>query len=316
MIPQQTRYYFQNNPHTKSSQSNLQRKYKIHPHLLKGNPFIVLTKKLRVYLVNDLRSFNKLIILIFISIFVIGVEFASANVIIGQSAGYVQYGVTITGFDDHLLFSDFLVTESVSPTGQPDFIDITLSLSSATTNFTYSRVVNSSSLPMIFPYLPGLTNQSISYDMQGISLSASLANTGQTPVTFNDINYQATNYLVSLSATNSSKVISAEGKIVSMPSGLIYKIQLSFNQQSSVELILLSTDLDLNQTQNTINPLAASILGGGAIVAIAIAVPTIFKKLKRNKSNNQTKTNQSKTKQKSDKQPNQEDEKKPSYWVD
>ena len=265
---------------------------------------------------SGLHSFNKLIILVFISILVIGVEFVSANVIIGQSEGYVQYGVTITGFDDHLLFSDFLVNESVNPTDQPDFIDIALSLSSATTNFTYSRVVNSSSLPMIFPYLPGLTNQSFSYAMQGISISASLINTGQTPVNFNDITYQATKYLVSFSATNSSKVISAEGKIVSMPSGLIYQIQLSFNQQSSVELTLLSTDLDLNQTQNNVNPIGASILGGGAIIAVAIAAPTIFKKLKHNKSNHQTKTNKSKTKQESDSHPNKEDENKPSYWVD
>ena len=265
---------------------------------------------------SDLHSFNKLIILVFISILVIGVEFASANVIIGQSEGYVQYGVTITGFDDHLLLSDLLVTESVNPSGQPDFIDIALSLSSATTNFTYSKVVNSSSLPIIFPYLPELTNQSFSYTMQGISISATLVNSGQIPVTFHDINYQATEYLVSFSATNSSKVISADGKIVSMPSGLIYNIQLSFNQQSSVEVTLLSTDLDLNQTQNNLNPIGASILGGGAIIAVAIATPIIFKKLKHNKSNNQTKTNEPKNKQENDRQQNKEDENKPSYWVD
>jgi hypothetical protein len=269
-----------------------------------------------VYLVSDLRSFHKFIITLLISILIFGTKSASAQPVIGQSEGYVQYGITLTGFDDHLLFSDFLITESVKPTGQPDFIDITLSLSSATSNFTYSKVVNSSSLPLIFPYLPGLTNQSFSYSMQGISISASLVNTGQTPVTFNDIAYQATKYLVSFSATNSSIVISAEGNIVTMPSGLIYEVQLSFNQQSSAELTLISTDLDLNQPQSNIDPLGASILGGGVIVAVAIAAPTILKKLKRNKSNNQTKHNESKTDQESDEQPNKEDENKPSYWVD
>lgn len=265
---------------------------------------------------SDLRSFNKLVILAFISILFIGANSASAQPIIGQSAGYVQYSISITGFDDHLLLEDFLVTESVSPTGQPDFIEVALSLSSELTNFTYSRVVNSTSLPMIFPYLPGLTNQSFSYSMQGISISASLDNTGQTPVTFNDNIYQATKYLVSFSATNNSKTVSAQGNIVSMPSGLIYSVQLSFNQQSSVDLTLISTDLELNQPQSSVDPLGASILGGGAILAVAIAAPTIFKKIKRNKPNPQTKTNQTKNNQESDKNSNKEDENKPSYWVD
>jgi len=265
--------------------------------------------------VSSLRSFNKLIIIAFISILFIGANSASAQPIIGQSTGYVQYGISITGFDDHLLLEDFLVTESVSPTGQPDFIDVTLSLSSESTNFTYSRVVNSTSLPMIFPYLPGLTNQSFSYAMQGISISASLANTGQTPVTFNDNTYQATNYLVSLSAANNSKVVSAQGNIVSMPSGLIYSIQLSFNQQS-VELTLISTDLELNQPQSSVDPLGASILGGGAILAVAIAAPTIFKKIKHNKPKQQTKTSQTKNNQENHENSNKEDENKPSYWVD
>ena len=264
---------------------------------------------------NSLRSFNKLIIIAFISILFIGANSASAQPIIGQSAGYVQYGISITGFDDHLLLEDFLVTESVSPTGQPDFNDIALSLSSDTTNFTYSKVVNSTSLPMLFPYMPRLTNQSFSYAMQGISISASLDNTGQTPVTFNDNTYQATKYLVSLSATNNSKVVSAQGNIVSMPSGLIYSIQLSFNQQS-VELTLISTDLELNQPQSSVDPLGASILGGGAILAVAIAAPTIFKKIKHNKPKQQTKTSQTKNNQENHENSNKEDENKPSYWVD
>jgi len=265
--------------------------------------------------VNSLRSFNKLIIIAFISILFIGANSASAQPIIGQSAGYVQYGISITGFDDHLLLEDFLVTESVSPTGQPDFIDVTLSISSESKNFTYSKVVNSTSLPMLFPYMPELTNQSFSYAMQGISISASLDNTGQTPVTFNDNTYQATKYLVSLSATNNSKVVSAQGNIVSMPSGLIYSIQLSFNQQS-VELTLISTDLELNQPQSSVDPLGASILGGGAILAVAIAAPTIFKKIKHNKSKQQTKTSQTKNNQENPENSNKEDENKPSYWVD
>ena len=265
-----------------------------------------------------MRSSNIIMIVVFISILVIGAEVDSTLAIKGQSAGYVQYSVTIIGIGDSTLPRNVLVNESVTPTGQTGFVAVTLSLTSDTTNFTYSKDVNSSSLPMIFPYLSGLTNQSFSYAVQGISINANLVNTGQVPVTFNDTTYQATKYLVSFSAVNSSsmKSISADGNIVSMPSGLIYTVQLSFNQTSSVDIMLISTNLSLNEPPSIVNPLGAAILGGGAILAVAIAAPTIFKKLKHNNPNHQTQTNEFKIKQDYGMEPKNEDKKKPSYWVD
>ncbi|MCJ7721939.1 hypothetical protein MUO98_06000 [Candidatus Bathyarchaeota archaeon] len=166
--------------------------------------------------------------------------------------------------------------------------------------------------------MSGLTNQSLSYNVQGISIMANLVNTGQVPVSFNDTTYQATKYLVSFSTMNSSsmKSISAEGNIVSMPSGLIYTIQLSLNQTLNVDITLTSTNLALNEPPSNVNPLGATILGVGAIMAVAIAAPTIFKKLKHNKPTNQTQNNQFKTNQDSSIDQKSEDEKKPAYWVD
>ena len=115
---------------------------------------------------------------------------------------------------------------------------------------------------------------------------------------------------------SSMKSISAEGNIISMPSGLIYTIQLSLNQTITVDIKLTSTNLELNETPTSVNPLGASILGIGAIVAVAIAAPTIFKKLKHNNSKNQPQNNEFKTKQDSGIAEKSENEKKPDYWVD
>ena len=267
---------------------------------------------------SEMRSLNIVVIAVFISVLVICVGASPALAITGQSEGYVQYSINIKGLGDSALPVVATVNESVSPTSEAGFVDIVLSFSSATTNFSYSKVVNSSSLLMIFPYLSGLTTQSFSYAVQGMSITANLVNNGQYPVTFDGVVYPATKYFVSFSALNSSsmKSISADGNIVSMPSGLIYSVQLSFNQSSSIDIMLVSTNLELNQPASSVNPLGASLLGVGTIVAVAIAAPTIFKKLKKHKSNDQTQTNEVKKNQEIGMEPKNKDEKKPSYWVD
>ena len=131
---------------------------------------------------------------------------AAANVVlaIGPSSGYVQYKVTVNSSDYPFLAPIIIVYETSQPSGQSGIINLTLALSSVDSNFTYSKDVNSSSLPEIFPYLSGLTNQSLSYEVQGFSINGNLVNTGQVSVTFNGTSYQATKYLVSFSAANSS----------------------------------------------------------------------------------------------------------------
>ncbi|TFH25014.1 hypothetical protein E4G67_01400, partial [Candidatus Bathyarchaeota archaeon] len=90
-----------------------------------------------------MRSLNIVVIAVFISVLVIGVGATPALAITGQSAGYVQYSIIIKGLDDSTLPAAATVNESVSPTDPTGFVDIVLSLSSVTTNFTYSKVVNS-----------------------------------------------------------------------------------------------------------------------------------------------------------------------------
>jgi hypothetical protein len=100
-----------------------------------------------------------------------------------------------------------------------------------------------------------------------------------------------------------------------MPSGLIDTIQLTLNQTTQVYATLLSTNLSLNAPATNVNPLGASLLGVALIAAVAIAAPTIFEKAKSNKHKDQTPQSENKPAQDGSAKLEEED-KKPSYWVD
>ena len=185
-------------------------------------------------------------------------------------------------------------------------------------NFTYSKDVNSSSLIETFPYLSGLTSQSFSYQVSGFSISANLVNNGSIPVTFNGNNYQGTNYQVSLSATNSTggNSVSAKGSIVSLPSGLVDSAQFLVNGTITINAQLLSTNLLLTNPQSKVNTVGLSMLVVGVFVAMAIAVPAVFKIMKHSKPTNSASTDETEEKQQSSEEQESDGEKNPSYWVD
>jgi len=245
----------------------------------------------------------------------VGTSFA---ITYGPSNGYAQYKVTSSGTANAFLSVSGIVNESAQPTGQTGFVNLMLEISSTVANFTYSKDANTTSLLEIFPYLPAVTNQSLSYQTQGTTISTNLINAGQTSVTFNGASYQATKFLVSFSAENSSNALSFSGKgsIITMPSGLIDTVQLSLNQTASISATLLSTNLSLNAPAGNINPVGATVLGAALVAAVAIAAPTIYQREKKKKHEEQTRKDEGKTSQDSDVKQENEDEKKPSYWVD
>ena len=259
---------------------------------------------------SKMRS-SKILVLAFLAtmLLTVGVtNFALAST--GQSSGYVQYKVTFNDLENPIRSTSAIVNYSAQTTGQTGFVDLSLALSSASTNFTYSKAVNSSSLPEIFPYLAGLTNQSFSYQTQGISITANLVNAGQVTVTYNGTSYQATNYQVSITAENSSSAesFSANGDLTSMPSGLINSAQLTLNQTTTVNVTLLSTNLPLNAQPAGINIVGASMFGGAIIAVAAIATLAVYRRTKTKKSSAQT--------QASGTENNQDSGTKPSYGVD
>jgi hypothetical protein len=266
-----------------------------------------------VFLVVELRFFNKSILIVFVFVICLGFNVNSTLGIIGQSEGFVQYNVSTVGFDNSILPVDFTITKTIGSTEIEGFLDLTFSLVSEKTNFTFSRNVNASSFPMVFPYLSGLTNQSFSYEIEKYSISASLVNSGRVPITFNDVMYEGNKYLMSFEAKDNSgmKIVFASGEITSMPSGLIYSIEVWFNDTMFIEIVLVSTDLKLENISNNVDPIGAAIVGGGVISAFLIAAPTIYRKVLKNNRSKKQKISEIGNLEKEKK-----DEEKPSYWVD
>jgi len=244
----------------------------------------------------------------------IGVVYA---VDFGPSSGFVQYQVMVSSPKNSGLSFATVVNETTQPSSQSGIIDLTLGISSAASNFSYSRDVNSSSLPEIFPYVPILTNQSLSYEVSGFSINVNFVNTGQVAVVFDGTSYQATNFLVSFSATSTAATsFTGEGNVTSLPSGLIYTVQLSVNQTVSVDATLLSTDLSINAPASNISPVGVSLLGVALLAAIVIAVPTIFMQALRKKHNKQNQENETKNSHENNETKEDQNNQKPSYQVD
>jgi hypothetical protein len=218
-----------------------------------------------------------------------------------SNQGYVTYQVTLTRGTNQTVF---VVNESSVPTNQNGFVDITFRLLSNQQNLSYSRVVNTSALPEIFPFIPGITNQSFSYNVYGFLINASISSAGSTSASFNGAGYTGSKYLLDLSATNSSngQSMSATGNIIALPSGLVYSVQLeqAGNSAISVSVKLLSTNLPLSDPSNTVSTTeGAAMVGAGVLGAAAFAVP--FWKLRKKKNSAAA---------------SEEADKKPSYWVD
>lgn len=213
--------------------------------------------------------------------------------------GYVAYQVTLSKDGNQ---TNLVVNESTTPTNQNGFVDLTFGLISNLQNLTYSRVVNASSVPEIFPFIPSITNQSFSYETHGISFNTQISTAGTTSVFFKGATYTASKYLVDLSVTNSSsgQSVSATGDLVALPSGLLYSVQLQeANSSTSASIQLVSTNLSLSDPSNAVSTTeGAAMVSAGLLGAAAIAIPW---KLRRRKNSAAT---------------SEGSEKKPSYWVD
>ena len=125
--------------------------------------------------------------LLFSGLLLIGVV-QGATVTIGPTQGHVEYRITLNNQSSTL--ARFLLNESAQPTGQNEIVLVTANLISTLRNFTYSRALNTSSFPEVFPYLLGISNQSLSYHTYGISLALHIVNTGNTQIAFKGQSFQ------------------------------------------------------------------------------------------------------------------------------
>src|SRR5207302_1351788 len=115
------------------------------------------------------------VVLVFSGLLLIGAV-QGTTVTIGPTQGHVEYKVTI--INQGATVASFFLNESAQPTGQNGIVLVTANLLSTARNFTYSRALNTSSFPEVFPYLLGISNQSLSYHAYGVSLTLRIVNLG------------------------------------------------------------------------------------------------------------------------------------------
>src|SRR5712692_108058 len=223
--------------------------------------------------------FPSCLLLMTVALLVLG---TSSSIASGVSAfgtksnhGYVTYQISLAGAGNPI--EVFLINETSQPTGQNDLVQLTFALSSNERDFTYSKVVNSSAFPEIFPYLPELNNQSLSYSSHGIMLNAQITRSGTVQVTFDGRTYTAVKHALSISISRSAgQTYSAIGNIVTMPSGLVYSAELHAYGLYALTVTLVATNLPLTNPSGTTTMFGLALVGLGLAGAVGLAVPSVF----------------------------------------
>ena len=188
-----------------------------------------------------------------------------------NSAQFVAY--TITATNSTTAYSA-VVNETVSPSSTSGDSILTLQLTWRSTNYTISRLVNSSLA--ILPYLPSLGNQSFSYQGHNYTVSLSLVKTGTQSATVSGTTYTVTNYefQVSGSALNGFSG-SASGELSVLPSGLVYSASVNAKGYS-IEVALLATNATLGSSSSSSAPI---VIGGGVgAIAAGLGLFALYKK--------------------------------------
>ena len=208
----------------------------------------------------------------------------------GATPGFAAYTVQ---FSTHGVSRSFTVNESVTQTSKPALDRLFLSVTSPSANFTYSKFVNSS--VVIQPFLPAVANQTFSFGSNKTSVSIKLTQNGTAPLTFQGSAYTLTSFTFSAHFSARNRTGSAEGTLLTFPSGLIYSVREDFNGTSNLLITLTATSLPL--TVGAASPaVQVSSIGVGAGVAISALALGLGVQIRRRK--------------------NRIVEKKPEYWVD
>ena len=189
-----------------------------------------------------------------------------------NSSQFVAYTITAT---NSTATHSVVVNETVSPSSSAGRSIITLQLSSSSTNFTISRLVNSSLA--ILPYLPSIGNQSFSYQGHNYTVSLSLVNTGTQSVTVSGTTYTVTNYEFQVSGSGMNGFAgSASGQLSVLPSGLVYSASVNARGYT-IQLDLLATNAALGSSNSSTS--APVVIGGGVgAVAAGLGLFALYKK--------------------------------------
>lgn len=205
------------------------------------------------------------------------------------STGYVSYNIQTSSNGNQRSYS---VNESVSQSSHSGESILSLIVKSASTNFTYSHLVNSS--VVVFPYLPVITNRTLTYSNDSYSISIRLVQEGTSKVTFQGSQYTLNVYAVSANFTDADFSGNANGTLATFPSGLVYTAAITLGK-GSLTATMTSTSLQL-QASSAAPSIQIASAGIGVSVAAVAVVLSIGVRAKRKNGTEQAE--------------------KPEHWVD
>jgi hypothetical protein len=161
------------------------------------------------------------------------------------------------------------VNESVTPSSNPGKSILFLSVEATSGNFSFSRVVNSSST--LFPYLPAISNMNYTYGDKSHSVTAKITQQGTSQVNFQGKMYSLTDYIFSANIVSAKGTQTISGNISAFPSDLVYSFASQIND-TRVALTLTSTSLALGTTSAAPAVQAASAGLGISLAVAAVAL--------------------------------------------
>jgi LPXTG-motif cell wall-anchored protein len=199
------------------------------------------------------------------------------------SSRYVSYSVT-GNFGNHSISA--LVNETVAPSSSSGMSDLSLSIASTMSNFSYSKIVNSSKV--MFPYFPTVANQSLSYQFHNYSISATIAQTGTGSATFNGKTYTLANYTFSVSGAKlGGSPMNATGGASVFPSGLVYSAWVAANASETIHVQLVGTNLALDAASGSSQTTSIVVAGGAGSILAGVGAFAFYKR-----KNNPQKSNE------------------------
>jgi len=209
-----------------------------------------------------------------ISLFAILPIAEAANSSASSSTGFAAYSVQVTQNGSS---RNLAVNESVKPSSSPGKSILTITVEAASSNFTYSHVVNSSST--LFPYMPAITNQTYTYAGKNYSVTAKITQQGTSQVAFKGKTYTVTNYAFSAKVDSAKGSRTFAGSISAFPSDLVYSASVKANQTLATAT-LTATSLSLNAA-GTAAPLQAASAGLGISLAAGAIALSLGARMKR-----------------------------------
>lgn len=216
-----------------------------------------------------------LVVLVALSLFAILPLAQAATSSAAATTGFAAYSVqaTVNGTSHSAS-----VNENVKASSTPGKSILTLAVEAASTNFTYSHIVNSSAT--LFPYLPAISNQNYTYSGKGYNVTAKISQQGTSQVTFQGKTYTVTNYAFSAKVDSAKGSKTYAGTISAFPSDLVYSAAVQ-TDKSHATITLTATSLSLDATGAATQPVQAASAGLGISLAVGAVALSLGVRMKR-----------------------------------